>query len=107
MTNESGKDRKGGSTAGAPAPFHERFYIQLDIGEARKRFLKRVHNRIFDVFFSTEVSEDTRSRFVLWQVANELGEEFDWDKEFDNYVKGDFHRCLQVLEISYNSLKGK
>jgi len=108
MTSNARKNKREGFTAGTPSPFHERFDIQLGIDTTRKRFLSRVHNHIFDVFFgdTNKVSKATTSRFVLWQVANALGEKFDWDYDFDDYVKNDFYRCLQVLEISYDTLRG-
>lgn len=34
-----------------------------------------------------------------------MGEEYYPSYSFKKYVKGDFHRCLQVIEASYNALE--
>lgn len=107
MTNKTRKSKKIKSSASIPASFHERFDIRLGIDEARKQFLNRVNNRIFLNFFVAEIDKDTRNRTVLWQVANALGEEYEWYKSFDHYVKNDFYRCLRVIEASYNALRNK
>jgi len=108
MTNKIRKSERVESAVSVPSPFHERFDIQLRIDEARGRFLNRVHNHIFDNFFNDPamISDDTKRGLVLGNVADVMGEEFDWDNDFDDYVEGDFYRCLQVLEASYDALRG-
>lgn len=107
MTNKAKKNKKVESAVSIPTPFHERFDIELNIEEAREHFLNRVENRIFDDFFDSKVNEDTKTTVVLWQVANALGEKFEWTNDFGDYVNNDFHKCLQVLEVSYNALTNK
>jgi len=105
MTNKAKKSKKAKSAVSIPTPFHERFNIRLDVKEAREHFLNRVENLIFSNFFDAEVDKDEKTRVVLWQVANALGVKFERDYDFDDYVNGDFHKCLQVIEASYNALR--
>src|SRR2546423_7309421 len=81
-------------------PFHERFEIQIGVNDAKQRFIRRVSNYIFENFFDSEIDDTIKTRVVLWQVANALGEEYESYNDFKDYVKGDFHRCLHVLEVS-------
>jgi hypothetical protein len=85
-------------------PFHERFEIQIGVNDARQRFIRRVSNYIFGSFFDGQIDSTIKTRVVLWQVANALGEEYKSYNDFKDYVRGDFHRCLHVLEVSYNAL---
>ena len=47
--------------------------------------------------------EDHRS--ARWRVANALGEEYHDFNHLNYYVRGDFYRCLQVLEACYQGLQ--
>ena len=86
-------------------PFHKRFNISVDTKEAEKRFVNRVKNYIFDSLFQHDVEENIVRGDVLWQIANDFGDEYDWDNWFDYYVENDFQKCLQALESSYAALK--
>lgn len=104
MTNNAKKTEKVESAVSIPTPFHERFNIRLDVQKAREHFLNRVENLIFFGFFGRVVSKTTKTTVVLFHVANELGEKFESYKDFGHYVNNDFHKCLQVVEASYNAL---
>jgi len=105
VPQKSSKESQSAIASQERTRFHERFEILIGDKEAKKRFVNRVKNRIFDEFFENEVSEDTRDLIVLWQVANALGEEYEDLYKFDHYVRYDFHRCLQVLEAAYHALE--
>ncbi len=88
-------------------PFHKRFNIGIDIREAQRRFVNRVKNHIFDNLFQHDVEENIVRGHVLWQIANDLGEEYEWNSWFDDYVEDDFEKCLHALESSYSGLKSQ
>ena len=104
VSRKKAKTTKSKLSEAELTPFHERFEIQVGISEARQRFVKRVSNYIFGNFFDGEIDDKVKTRVVLWQVANALGEEYRSYNDFKDYVRGDFHRCLQVLEVAYNAL---
>lgn len=85
-------------------PFYKRFNILIGLEEARRRFVNRIRNQVFDNFFGSEVEEETVVGTVLWGIANDLGEEYDQDATFDDYVLGDFNKCLQALESAFQAL---
>ena len=85
-------------------PFYKRFNISIDVEEAKRRFVNRIRNQVFDGFFEHDVEEDIVRGDVLWGIANDLGEEYEWDGAFDDYVLSDSDRCLQVLESAYRAL---
>lgn len=95
-------------------PFHERFGMDLDQDEAKRRFLNRITNVIFHSFCATLGSsfDGDVSNFVR-AAANKLGEEWS-TRDFmghrvaltlDDLVRGDFVRCLQALEAIFDALE--
>lgn len=87
-------------------PFHERFNIQVDAGEAHLRFIKRAVNMISGAFPSIEsktadINKLYYIRGALIKVATNLGVEYKWDKLFSDYAGTDFHSCLLALEALY------
>jgi hypothetical protein len=94
---------------GRPRPFHERFDIEVGAEEARQRFVNRVSNSVFDSFIYTtlanSLAQSAYYRDVAHRrVANALGLRYANIKKLDDYVRGDFSRCLQVLEALYQYL---
>jgi hypothetical protein len=85
-------------------PFHKRFAIPIESDEAKRRFVKRISNQVFQNLFGHDIDEKIVKGHVLWGVANDLGEDYDWDRSFEFYVESDFLKCLQVLESSYKAL---
>ena len=85
-------------------PFYKRFNISIDLEEVKRRFVNRIRNQVFDSFFVHDVDEEIVRADVLWGIANALGEEYDWDGTFDDFVLNDFEKCLQVLESAYRAL---
>lgn len=100
------KGRRKGTGETRPPAFHERFNIEVREKDAKERFLNRVRNHIFRNFFEHKgkVDEATLKNRILWQVANALGEEYDYFWGFDHYVGADFYGCLQALEVGYAAL---
>jgi hypothetical protein len=117
MPQEPSKESQPTIASSSRTRFHERFEIPIGDKDAKKRFVSRVRNRIFEAFFQANISDDVLQREILWEVANALGEEYirislgNYDKyieiSFDSYIKDDFHRCLQALEVAYQALRGK
>ena len=85
-------------------PFLKRFAITLDIEDAKRRFVKRISNQVFNNFFANDIDDKTVRGYILWAAANDLGEAYDWDLSLDFYVESDFTKCLQVLESAHKAL---
>jgi hypothetical protein len=66
--------------------------------------MNRVKDRIFENFFEGHLRGQVKPNIICWSVANALGEEYSNLVSVDYYVRGDFYRCLQVLEASYGAL---
>lgn len=90
--------------------FHERFNVEVGVAEARRRFINRVSNLIFDRFVGTHFTISTSELII--QVADALGERhpdfvfrstLDQRQQFDELVQSDFYRCLQALEALYRA----
>lgn len=88
-----------------PKSFHERFDIEVGADEAKQRFLNRASNIIFYRFMIGNLSLDVR-RALLEEAASALGKIYDYNKGYSDYIAGDFHSCLQVLETVYQALEG-
>ena len=76
--------------------FHERFEISIEIEDARKRFVNRIGNRVFDDLF-----EDTLSVYkyhLRRAVADGLGEPYIKPISFDGYTGRDFYKTLLAIE---------
>ncbi len=91
-------------------PFHERFNIEVGIDEARRHFVNRVYNLIFEGLFGAffrgaSLGSDITKGAALRLVATALGEKLELLKSFDYYIREDFHRCLQAIEASYDALE--
>ena len=88
--------------------FHSRFNILVDRETAEKNFVNRVLNFISSWYPFLQQRGRTRDSVLrnhqLSAIANSLGERFDERSTFDTYVRGDFYRCLQVLEALYPTL---
>ena len=87
--------------------FLKRFNIQISVNDAQRRFINRVENQIFENFFQQDIEEKIVRSEILWKVAHELGEAYDWDKWFSSYYKLNYLPCLHTLEVSYSALKTK
>ncbi len=87
--------------------FHKRFQIHITIETEINKFINRVTNHIWDGFLTHDIDNETRRGHVLWQIANDLGEEYDWDASFYRYTRKDFYRSLHALESAYKALLTK
>ncbi len=79
------------------SPFHERFNIQIDIGEARKRFINRIHTVIYDGLFYELANYEEIKRAVLFR----LGERYQYGHRLESFVTNDFHEHLRLLEAAF------
>lgn len=82
--------------------FHERFEIPVEIDEAKRRFVNRIHNRLFRLFLLNE--SQGRSYVIVEAIANELGLRYSSGSVVEDYVKDDYHRTLQAVEGMRRSL---
>jgi hypothetical protein len=82
--------------------FHERFDLQIDLNEARQRFVNRVFNEIFGSFLFKNFSQDDRYYATL-DIISRLGERYEYPGHLDHYVKNDFYKTLRALESLYQS----
>lgn len=88
--------------------FHERFHIEVDLDEAKNRFVNRIVNLLEKYFRHIEfdgidVSIQARDE-ERRAIANALGVRFVWNWRFSDYVGSDFLSCLLVLEAAYQSM---
>lgn len=83
--------------------FHKRFELNVDIDEAKSRFINRIQNRIFQaLYFQTVVSANNFR--ILETVADELGFEYDETMDFKRYTGGEFLKVLQAVEAFYKAV---
>ncbi len=88
-------------------PFHERFEIEVGVEEARRRFINRISNAVFDRLMSQADRNGVVDMGTLYRrVRYILGEGPRAVPSFDHYVGYDFYRCLRVLEALFQSLEG-
>ena len=89
--------------------FHERFDIEVDLPQAKRRFVNRVHNEIFLSFLSRFLVDDKSN--LDRAVASALGEKYRWSQYLDDLVGSDFLRNLQAIEALFavlsNELQGQ
>ncbi|HOI75197.1 MAG TPA: hypothetical protein PLO63_13715 [Syntrophales bacterium] len=86
--------------------FHNRFSINLDLDEAKRRFINRVKNFIFFDFFYTRFTDAERKKMSL-KSASFLGEDYFPNFIFTIFINNDFYRCLQALEAFYRSIDAR
>ena len=98
------------STTSAMSDFHERFDIEIDMWEARKRFVVRVYNYIFDIWENQNNEKPSLNREVIFRsIASELGKRYYENQESiydyinDNEYKDDedYWEFLHVIELIY------
>lgn len=83
--------------------FHKRFDLDVDIDEAKNRFINRIQNRIFKALYWETVKSANNFR-ILETVADELGVEYDERTDFRRYTGGEFLKVLQALEAFYKAV---
>ncbi len=77
--------------------FHERFDIEIGVDEARRRFVNRVHNHIFEGFIQSDFAWGDRNE-IHRRIVSAIGERYDSSYPLLHYVGSDFQRCLRALE---------
>lgn len=80
--------------------FYSRFGIKIDVTEARRRFINRVYNKIFDEHLNERAKQrpDVEEKF-LNSLADVFGERTAHPRIPDMYVGGNFERVLQAVEL--------
>jgi hypothetical protein len=87
-----------------PAKFHERFKIKVDVDEARRRFVNRVHNIIFEnfLFEHFEYQQVEIERAILTHLGDRaLGS----TRPLPDKIGADFHRNLEAVEGFYGIIQ--
>lgn len=84
--------------------FTERFAIDVDSEEARRRFVSRVYNRAYLDFF-LDLRDNERYR-IHKEIISALGDRYQFRKNLSDQIGDDYHRNLQALEVLYNSVVG-
>lgn len=105
MENKTSQDQDN-SRPNMPS-FHQRFNIEVDLEEAKPRFVNRVLNTI-DLKMgglATEHKYPYRYRDEMIYVANVLGEEASGASPLKYYTGADFNKLLLCLEALYAALK--
>jgi len=83
-------------------PFYQRFNIEVNIDEARKRFINRVINKVEqDLAHFVQYATVRENRKAMSNAASKLGIEYAASHTFHGYVRNKFHDCLIVLEAVY------
>jgi hypothetical protein len=82
--------------------FFKRFNIQIDIEEAKKRFVNRLSNTLFDniLFNSPYISRDQRDSIIRF-IATALGKRYDYHRSLAYYLEEDFINYLHAIEVFY------
>ncbi len=89
-------------------PFHERFDIEVGADEAKRRFVNRVSNIIFDHFVYSRVSVNDREELKRL-IISALGDRYlsTMQTKYLGFLVGtDFYRNLRALEELYQALCG-
>lgn len=74
--------------------FHERFNIEINIEEAKQRFVNRTYNLIFSGFVRYNDSNSFKA------IATKLGKIYD-SNNYHKYILGDYYNCLAAIEAVY------
>jgi hypothetical protein len=101
MVTKAKRKRAAKSTPPPASPFHVRFEVPIDLSGARRKFIHRVENYIFENFL-----EPGTDRQIRWRVANALGYRYHSFNHLEFYVGSDFYKCLHVLEVCYDTVAG-
>src|SRR6266850_4644943 len=88
--------------------FPERFNIDVDLEEAKRRFVNRAYNLVIDKFV-WEFNSPVR-RELMREVITAIGEKYDSDSYLDlkqhvtSQLGEDFLMILQALEALYSTI---
>jgi hypothetical protein len=83
--------------------FHQRFNIEVDLDEARRRFDNRVHHNMFHIYWA-QISDSYRDD-ITREVLSSLGEKYKGSGILiDKYIGNDFYRNLEAIEYLYETI---
>jgi len=80
------------------AKYHERFNINVNVQECRKRFINRAYNNIFNLLPRNHYDHE-----LIKKVVSALGDYYS-EKSLTKYIGLDFNKALIAIETLYNSL---
>jgi len=79
--------------------FHERFKIQVDLDEAKRRFINRIKGSIYESFiYSLPDSKATKKKALFY-----FGEKDRHGYSLEQFVGEDFYNHLRMLEAIYRA----
>ena len=82
--------------------FTDRFNINVDQEEVRRRFVNRAYNKFFYRFYYN-LTNDLRYQVEI-DISSGLGDKYTAGKQLEKYIGDDFLRTIQALEILYHSI---
>lgn len=90
-----------------PRAFHKRFNLEVGADTAKRRFVNRAANMVFDHLYETLASGHSSTLYYAAKraVATRLGVRYQQSKKIEFYV-GTYESCLQALEAVYQALEG-
>src|SRR5215831_16262134 len=83
--------------------FHNRFNIEVGQDEARRRFVNRIHNKIF-VQISENAALTTRAE-IGRAIGHEIGEIYVNQQPIHTFVGADFYKNMQAIEGWYGYMQ--
>src|SRR5438067_2252292 len=86
--------------------FHERFDIEVGLDEAKRRFVERVHNLIFEGFMRS-LMPDWEYLDAVKYIAARLGDQFSGVYLLAIHNSGDFLKHLHAIEALHDFLETK
>jgi len=86
-------------------PFHKRFNIEVDIEDAKQRFVNRLYNRIDEEFLgiATEACDLDEYVRVFKYIAIKLGIKYDYSNTLEDYSGSEFLHVLRTFEALYEA----
>jgi hypothetical protein len=78
--------------------FYRRFDLSIKLDEARRRFVNRAKNVIFEKFIENNFSYAYDQ--VRHEIITALGERVHPYKSLDEYIGNDFFKCLTAIEAA-------
>ena len=105
MKLDEGKGGNRRAMAEDKRKFHERFDIDVDIEDEKRRFIVRAFSLLFDDP-RLDIGMRSHSVHTLNEATGILGIIFHNKRELHNHIVGKFHECLKLLEGMYNRKVG-
>jgi len=84
--------------------FHERFDIEVGLEEAKRRFVNRAFNSIFEDFLFERVHSREDLYRIQRNIVTKLGKRYEYNQPLCEYVGKDFYTVLRALEALWDGI---